>query len=691
MSSTTGARPPLRRLRRAEFLPGDERVEVPYRFTPKLALRVGILGLLALAVFAVLLFRLWALQVLSGSHYLVQAQNNQVRNVRVEAPRGTIVDIKGRPLVTNVPGTIVRIWPQDLPKTWARQVGELRRLAAVLKMSPRQVVALLKGRVSDPLTPVTIKSGVHRAQAAYILEHQDEFRGVDVHATTLRHYPHVALGAHVLGHVGEISADQLEERQYRRGDYRAGDRIGQGGVEAVYDKYLRGEAGLAQLRVDASGRPRGVFKPRMSPQPGDTLRLTIDLQLQQAAERAIKDGIKLAHRDGCYGCWASNGGAIVALDPRNGAVRALASFPTYKPNVFVGRVDAKKLAAEGLTTQTAKKANYPALDRAISGLYPAGSTFKVITALAALQERLVTPYDTLDCTPVYYVRDAAGNPVLGGRFENWDPNVNQPMDLMTALEQSCDTYFYQLGYDFFQLPPARGHPLQAWAARFGIGKRTGIDIPGESRGLLPTPEWKKRTFTPKTDKNWQIDRIWKPGDSIQLAIGQKDLQLTPLQMARVYAMIANGGRLVTPHLAADVEQQTNDGQPVVLARFPVKHPEPVGVDPSSLAAVRDGLYRATHGLNGTATAVFGNFPYHIAGKTGTAEKVVTLPGWKSPDTVSQSWWCGYGPIEDPRLVVCAIIENGGHGGTAAAPAALEVFQQFFHVRSAQYSLPGASD
>ena len=190
MSSTTGARPPLRRLRRAEFLPPDERVEVPYRFTPKLALRVGILGLLAVAVFAVLLFRLWALQVLSGTHYLTEAQNNQVRTVRIEAARGTIVDVKGRPLVTNVPGTIVRIWPQDLPKTWARQLAEFRRLAAVLNMSPRQIVALLKGRVGDPLTPVTIKSGVHRPQASYILEHQDDFRGVDVHSTTLRHYPH---------------------------------------------------------------------------------------------------------------------------------------------------------------------------------------------------------------------------------------------------------------------------------------------------------------------------------------------------------------------------------------------------------------------------------------------------------------------------------------------------------------------
>ncbi|MBA3718543.1 MAG: penicillin-binding protein 2, partial [Actinobacteria bacterium] len=608
----------------------------------------------------------------------------------IEAPRGPIVDWHRRPIVTNAPGTIVRIWPQDLPKTWSRQLAELRRLATVLKMTPRQVVSLLRGRVGDPLTPVTIKSGVHRPQASYIQEHQDEFRGVDVHSTTLRHYPFQALAAHIVGHVGEISPEQLKEKQYKTGDYRAGDRIGQGGVESVYDSYLRGHAGLAQLRVDAQGRPRGAFKPRMQPQAGSTLRLTLDLELQQAAERAIKYGIRLAHQDGCFGCWASNGGAIVALDPRNGAIRALASYPTFKPSVFVGRVDSKRLDAAGLSPKTSEKKNTPALDRAIGGLYPAGSTFKPITAIAAMQEHIISPYDTLDCTGVYYVRDSAGNVVSHGKFKNWDPSVNQPMTLMTALEASCDTYFYQLGYDFFNLPPDRGHPLQAWAGRFGIGRYTGVDIPGEAKGLLPTPEWRKRTFTKKTDpKQWRVDRLWKPGDSIQLAIGQKDLQLTPLQLARVYAMIANGGKLVTPHIAADVEQSVNDSPPVVLRRF-TPSSQDVGVDPGALAAVRDGLYLATHGSSGTATAVFGNFPINIAGKTGTAEKVITLPGWKDATTVNQSWWCGYGPIESPELVVCALIENGGHGGVAAAPAALRVFKKYFHVGSTNFVVPGRS-
>jgi penicillin-binding protein 2 len=667
-----------------DFLPPDPRVEAPYRFTPKMALRVGVLGVLAVAVFAVLVFRLWALQVLSGTHYLRAAQNNQIRTVRIEAPRGAILDDKGRVLVSNVPGRVVRIWPADLPKKKGQLRAEYRRLSFVLDVPVRQIRAAVKARAGDPLTPVIVKSGIHQDQAFYITERQAQLRGVDVHQTYLRHYPFQALAAHILGHVGEITSPQLKEPRYRKGDYRAGDRIGQGGLEQVYDRYLRGRPGSAQLRVDALGHPRGDFKPRRVAHPGDVLRLTIDVQLQQAAERAIKYGIALAHQDGCYGCWASHGGAIVALDPNTGAIKALASYPTFKPNLFTGRVDPKKLLSAGLAPQTAAKDNYPALDRAIAGLYPAGSTFKPITALAGMQEHVFQPFDSIDCTPTYRVAKQT--------FSNWTPNFDQPMTLPTALEASCDTYFYRLGYRFYLLPKDRGHPLQAWAGRFGIGKRSGIDLPGESSGLLPTPEWRKRTYTKKTDpKGWQIDRLWKPGDSIQLAIGQKDLQLTPLQLARVYAMIANGGKLVTPHLAADVEQETTSGQPVVLRRFTQPAPQPAGVDPYALSVVRDGLLLATHGPDGTATAVFGNFPIQIAGKTGTAEKATTLPGSSRLTLVSQSWWCGYGPDQSPELVVCALIENGGHGGTAAAPAALKVFQQFFGYKSAQYSLPGSSD
>jgi penicillin-binding protein 2 len=262
-------------------------------------------------------------------------------------------------------------------------------------------------------------------------------------------------------------------------------------------------------------------------------------------------------------------------------------------------------------------------------------------------------------------------------FHNVDPFIDEPMTLPTALSVSCDTWFYELGYRFYKEPPSAGHPLQDWAARFGFGRKTGVDVGPESAGLLPTPEWRKRAFTPKTDPgNWQVDRVWKPGDSIQLAIGQKDLLVTPLQMARFYAVIANNGKLVRPHVVQDVEEGggTRRSPARIVHTFTPPAPQPVGLDPTYLAAVQDGLWQATHSTTGTSTSVFGSFLPQIAGKTGTAQKN------PNTDQLDQSWWCGYGPAasgETPELVVCALIENGGFGAEAAAPAALQVFKSYF--------------
>jgi penicillin-binding protein 2 len=379
----------------------------------------------------------------------------------------------------------------------------------------------------------------------------------------------------------------------------------------------------------------------------------------------------------------------VALDPRDGSILALASNPTYKPSIFNSR-DPKKLAPL-LNAKVAQKDNLPGFDRAISGLYPPGSTFKPVTALAALEERLVTPSEPIDCTAAYHVYDKQGNVIPGGTFNNWDPFANQQMTLPTALGASCDTYFYELGHRFYKLPAARRHPFQEWAARFGFGQPTGVDLPGELPGLLPTPEWRKAAYTAKTDPTqWRVDSLWKPGDSIQLAIGQKDLLVTPLQMARFYALIANGGQLVQPHIAADVEEVSTKQAPGrVLHSFAPPPAPTVKLDPLYLDAVRQGLLEATHATFGTSTSVFGTFPYPIAGKTGTAEKSVTLPGFTGK--MDQSWWCGYAPADSPTITVCAVIENGGHGGVAAAPAALKVFEAYFKTRPSHVATPVKSD
>ncbi len=617
------------------------------------------LGFVALAVFAVLFLRLWALQVLSGSKYRAEANDNRVRTVQIEAPRGQVVDRNGHVLVTNVLGTSLEVWPADLPANTKARRKELAALSLVASMPVAKIRAAIKPFAKDPLQPVILRRGIHSDQIDYLDEHQLEFPGVHLVNSYLRSYPFQSLAAQVLGYVGPISQAELKTAEQE--GYQPQDVMGQAGVEQTYDRYLRGKDGSQTFTVNSLGEPTSAPIPSVLPQPGNTLRLTIDIGLQRAAERALTAGIQTAHKTGQA---FADGGAIVALDPTNGAVLALASNPTYEPSVYVSRNPSKLAPLQNPTI--AAKDNYPGIDRAIDGFYPPGSVWKPVTALAAMEEGILSPTESLDCTPslTYYQQ----------LFKNWDPYVNQPMELTQALAESCDTYFYRVGEKFYSLSSSRGPTLQLWASRFGFGSKTGIDIGPENPGLVPTPDWRRKTFTAA------IDRIWKPGYEVQLAIGQGDLEVTPIQMARFYAMIANGGQMVTPHIAQDVEEPSGDsGQPPqVLRELATQQSTPSGVDPAALSAVQEGLYAGTHSVYGTSYGVFGQFPVSISGKTGTAEKEVQLPGYPNPVKLSQSWWCGYGPTDSPSIVVCAVIENGGEGGSAAAPAALQVFEAYFH-------------
>jgi penicillin-binding protein 2 len=665
------------------FLPPDPRVSQPYLLTPRMALRVAIMGAVALVAFGVLFLRLWSLQVLAATKYRSQAQNNQIRQIALEAPRGPVLDDKGRTLVENTVSNAVVVWPADLPRKAKARNGEIWQLAKVLGKKPSEIVAAIAAQEkSGPIatTPVTLEVGISTDQADYIYEHSAQLNGVEVKQTYLRYYNSPGgLLAQTLGYVGRIDAQQYKDlHKIKVGgvqEYLLDDQIGQSGIESAYDRYLHGVPGTAQVNVDAMGRPTSQVRQTRAPQPGKAIRLTIDIRLQRAAEDALKFGIHLAQttKDG----FAADGGAIVAMDPNTGAILALASNPTYQPRVWVHRTanGLKRL----LDTKAAAKANFPGINRAIDATYPPGSTWKPVTALAALEQRLVGPYDPLLCSPTYSPPNPYGGPLQV--FHNWDPYVDNYINMPTALMESCDTYFYRLGYDFYNLPGSQGQPLQAWAKKFGFGKPTGIDIAGEASGLVPTIAWRKQAYTRRNDPtNWQIDSTWKPGDSIQLAIGQKDVAVTPLQLARFYSMIANGGKLVTPYLVQDAETPSSGGKgtPIVLQPLAPPLPKPVGVDPTLLQVVRDGLFQATHNPQGTSATTFANFAIPVAGKTGTAEKVVTLPGQK-PQVLNQSLWCGWGPYDSPKIVVCAVIENGGHGGTAAAPAAAQVLAKFFNV------------
>jgi penicillin-binding protein 2 len=657
LASTTAEERP----RSKRFLPRSKSVVEPYRPTPRLLRRVSVLGVGMLVIFAVLLLRLWALQVLAGTTYVDQAAANSFRTVRVQAPRGQIVDRNGVPLVTNVPATAILLWPADLPKVYTTRYAELRALARLTGVPLYQIAAGIKVRRSanDLVTPVTVRQSANDSMVYYLYEHASAFPGVTTWRTFIRHYPYHSLASQVLGYVGEISPTELAGLSKQ--GYRPGDQIGQAGVESSYDSYLRGVAGSARMHIDAFGRPRSSLVTTTIAKQGNNVRLTIDAKLQQATEKALQYGIHLAQANKQ---WYARGGAIVALDPTDGSILAMASSPTYDPSVYAGHVTEPELARAGLTPNTAPAKNTPSLDRAISGLYPPGSTFKPVTALAAMQEHLLSPYAYLPCTGTYSSPQDRSHRT----FHNWDPNVNQAMDLPTALAYSCDTYFYRVGNEFYNLPADRGQPLQKWADIFGFGKPTGVDVGPEEGGLVPTIGWRRQHFTTA------VDKLWKPGDSIQLAIGQGDLLVTPLQMARFYALLANGGKLVTPHVLMDVESPNGSAVPVPATPAPRN----VGVDPAALQVVQKGLWEATHLSFGTSYAVFGKFPVSISGKTGTAEKIFSMPGYTGLQ--NQSWWCGYGPSNNAKLVVCAVIENGGHGGDAAAPAAAQVFSSYFHVK-----------
>jgi len=675
LASTT-TRPPAPRPSRPtpSEQPGAEPSSVePYRLTPKLAKRVALLGALVVIGFAALLMRLWALQVLAGSHYAAQAHANQVRTVRVQAPRGPILDARGRILVTNRPVTSVELSPAGMPKAYSERAAEVRRIAHVARVSVRHVTKLIvaRERAGDLLDPIVVRTEATGSMRTYLEERAAAFPGLTLAQSYVRTYPDGSLAAQLLGYDGQIPKG---DPRLGKDGYEPGDVIGLTGIERGLDMYLRGVPGLARVRVDSLGRPRSSRLLKTPPTPGQTVRLTIDARLQVAAQNALQYGIQRAHN---AGQWAANGGAIVALSPKTGSILALASSPSYDPSVYSGRVTTRELAAQGLTPGTAVARNYPALDRALDGTYPPGSTFKPLTAIAGLEEHLIKPYAFYPCTGTYTAPTDLSKRV----WHNWDLFVNQGMDLPTAIAQSCDTYFYRLANKFYLLPKDRGQPIQRWARAFGFGRTSGSDLTPQAPGLVPTTGWKHRTFSRHLDPtNWQVDQLWNPGDSLNLAIGQGFLSVTPLQMARFYAAIANGGKLVTPHILMDVENPNGTIVPTAAPSAP--RPVP-GLDPANLNIVKQGLFMGTQDSLGTSYGVFGNFPVPIAGKTGTAQKAIHVPGYTGE--ADQSWWCGYGPANDAKIVVCAVIENGGEGGAAAAPAAERVFAKYFNV---QPTLPG---
>ena len=477
---------------------------------------------------------------------------------------------------------------------------------------------------------MVVKKGLGVNKVYYLRENQSSFPGVSVQRVFTREYKDGDVGAHLFGNVGEVTAQQLKEPRYA--GLSQGDTVGQSGIEYEYDRFLRGRAGTDRLQVDALGRPTEQLSGRPA-QAGDDVRLTIDQGLQSYGESAL-DSFGLP-------------GAFVAMNVHSGDVLAMGSAPTFDPSIFTHPITQSQYHA-----LTSRKTDAPLANRAIQGLYPTGSTFKPITATAALQDHLISPNTIFNDTGSLRIDN---NQVL----HNAGHAINGPVDMSDALKVSSDIYFYNLGMK--AKASKGGGMIQDWARNYGLGEKTGIDLPAEVDGLIPDPAWRNRLY-----HEHLTDRPWTVGDNINLAVGQGDLEADPLQMAVAYAALGNGGTVVTPHLGNDVESGTGR----VIEEIRPGARRHLDISPTTRDTIMTGLTRAATEPGGTSYPVFGHFPFEVAGKTGTAQR---------PNQADQSWYIVLAPAKNPQIVVAVTLERGGFGADTAAPVAARILEHYFHL------------
>lgn len=567
---------------------------------PPWSVRIAHVTVAVLVLFAVLEGRLWSLQAIQGPHYLRLSEQNRLRDYIVRAPRGVIYDRRGQPLVTNRAAFTISVLPMEV-----RDPARLAdALAPIVGLDRTEILARLEaGRRARPFEPVALRRDASKAVVTAVEERRLDLPGVIVQAEPVRDHLYGGLAAHAVGYLGEISEDEMKTRP----GYRAGDLIGKAGVERVYDSLLRGTDGRLQVEVDATGRPGRVLGRQVA-QPGQALVLNIDAGLQAIAEEALR-----GHR-----------GAVVAMDPRNGEILVLASAPVFDPNVFSGGISPENW--KRLTSDP----RLLLLNRAAEGTYEPGSVFKIVTGTAALGEGVARRDSLFNCTGAYR---------LGGWVFR-DLAAYGTVNFIRGTQVSCNVMFWTLGRAVGE------EPLERYARMLGLGRPTGADVAREAAGLIPSAAWKLRT----------VKEPWYPGDTLNMAIGQGWVLVTPLQVARMAGVIATGGTMVRPRLARRAVMpsgaQTSWAPEIV---------ERVALPDHVVRTMHEGLRAVVDGGTGRAAAVPG---LAIAGKTGSSE---------NPRGIPHAWFAGYAPAEAPALVVVVFIEHGWRGGVRAAPIARAIF------------------
>src|SRR5581483_217718 len=570
-----------------------------------------------------LLLRAWHLQVVNGKYYLELSENNRLRFVETPPPRGRIFDRNGALLVNNVPSFNLYVVLEDMPEP----KPVLRRLAEMIQMTPEEISRRLALKREDPYAPIKIKDDLSMKEVAVVEGHTLELPGVKIEAEFKRNAIYGPLAAHLLGYVGEISQGQMESGNYA--NVKRGGIIGQYGIEQTYDAMIRGKPGQKNIEVDALGHERRVLKV-MEPVQGDDIFLSLDLNVQKAAEEAL----------------GPHPGAIVALDPHTGEVLAMVSHPAFNPNVI------SKGASSEVWEALLKDEKRPLTNRVIHGQYPPGSTFKIVMGAAILETKTATPASRVECRGFLH---------FGNRnFRDWKKGGHSSVDLHRALVESCDVYFYEmgnrLGIDV----------ISKYSNLFGLGQPTGIALASEKGGLIPSTEWKRRVRK----------ESWFPGETLSVSIGQGYVSATPLQLATMIGAVAGDGVWHAPQLLKKTRNyETGEVNEVKLPegrRLPISE--------ETLQTIRDALEGVVSDPHGTASKAQSKL-VTMGGKTGTAQVIAMKADSQRAASSSEefndhAWFVAFAPVEDPKVAVTVLVENGGHGGATAAPLARSVVEAY---------------
>jgi penicillin-binding protein 2 len=595
---------------------------------PELRRRARLLYVILALAFIGLVSRLAFLQIVSGERYTFLSENNRVRIKRVAGTRGMVFDRQGQLLVDSRPSFDLIFVPEDATDPH----DTLRLLADYLKRDERELLKIFEdGKARAAFDEMVLGRDIDWSAVVAVETHQLDLPGVSLRVRPRRSYVDGPMAAHVLGYLGEINQRQLKTLQPR--GYVLGDEIGQAGLERRWEELLRGQSGGQQVEVDALGRRVRVLH-EVTDVPGHTVHLTLDRQLQAAAYEALK----------------GKEGTLVALDVSSGAILALVSTPAFDPNVFARGIKSEEW------NSLIKDRLRPLNNRATQGQYPPGSTFKIIMAIAGLEEGVVQPESS--------IQDPGFFPFGNRQFRDWKKGGHGSVNLHKAIVESCDTYFYQLG------PKLGVDRIAKWARAFGLGEKTGIALDDERTGTIPDTEWKRRRFR----------QPWFPGETVSVAIGQGYVTVTPLQMANMMAAVANGGKLYRPFVVQKVESL--DG--ATTQEYGPQLIRTITMNPDTLQRVRKALADVVHGPGGTGGAA--RTPViSVAGKTGTAQVIEMKGAYLKSEQLSyfnrdHAWFVAYAPVDKPRIAVAVLVEHGGHGGEAAAPVAKKVFEKFMELQ-----------